>query len=242
MKFRPITLTILSLVYWGIAISFPIQIMWLYDYTPSEIEGIFAKLTILNWAVMAAATLTGLWIAQASPMALKAVPIVVALVAVNNYIVGSYAIDYSFETSNLATIIFAFVNIPLYVGRLREVLTYPTRQWWRTATRQKIRLPILVGASNHPQLLTETFDLSESGVFIPLTEKVKTRGQAFNPSEKLRLNFNLGALSQINCEGVVVRRQAARGQYPAGFGIQFTKMPVHQRRALRRYLELYAQL
>lgn len=242
MKFRPMTLTLMSLMYWGIAISFPLQIMWLYGYTPSEVEGVVSKLTILNWAVMAAATLTGMWIAQASPLALKAAPIVIALVAINNYIVGSYAIDYSFETSALATILFAFAHVPLFLPRMRLVLNNPTQQWWRTASRQKIRLPILVGAAKHPQLLTETFDLSETGLFIPLTEKVRTRGQAFNPAEKLRLNFNLGALSQITCEGVVVRKQGPRGQYPAGFGIQFTKMPVHQRRALRRYLELYAQI
>ncbi len=242
MKFRPMTLTVMSFVYWGIALAIPLQIMFLYDYSPTEIEGIFSKLTILNWAVMLSATTCGLWIAQGSPLSLKAVPVVIALVALNNYVVGSFAIDYSFETTCLATAIFAFANLPLFLPRLREVLADPAKQWWRTASRQKIRLPILVGASKHPQLLTETYDLSETGVFIPLTEKVKTRGQAFNPAERLRLNFNLGNLSQITCEGVVVRKQGPRGQYPAGFGIQFTKMPNEQRRALRRYLELYAQL
>lgn len=242
MKFRPMTLTVLSLVYWGIAISIPLQIMWLYDYTPAEFEGIVSKLTILNWLVMASATICGLWIAQASAHALKAAPVVIGLVTLNNYVVGSYAIDYSFETTCLATLAFLAVNTPLFMPNLRMVLANPAKQWWRTASRQKIRLPILVGAKDHPQLLTETFDLSETGVFIPLTEKVKTRGQAFNPAERLRLNFNLGSLSQITCEGVVIRKQGPRGAYPAGFGIQFTKMPVHQRRALRRYLELYAQL
>lgn len=242
MRSRPISLTILSLIYFGIAISMPVQIMSLYDYGFGEIDGVLSKLTFLNWAIMFASTICGLWIAQASRYALLGAPLVIGLVAFNNYVVGSYAIDYSFEITCLATGAFAFVNLPLFMPRLRLVLSYPHLQWWRTSPRQKIRLPILVGSKEHPQLLTETYDLSESGVFIPLTEKVKTRGQRFDPSERLRLNFNLGALSQIHCEGVVVRRQSARGQYPAGFGIQFAKMPTHQRKALRRYLELYAQL
>lgn len=236
------TLTLMSLFHWGVAISIPLQVMWIYGYSPLEFEGIVSKLTVLNWAVMVSATLCGMWIAQASHMALKAVPVVIGLVALNNYVVGSYAIDYTFEQTAVATIFFVLVNVPMFLPKLQIVLRHPSRQWWRTPARQKIRLPILVGASSHPQLLTETFDLSETGVFIPLTEKVKTRGQAFNPAERLRLNFSLGALSQVTCEAVVVRKQAARGQYPAGFGIRFTKMPLHQRRALKRYLELYAQL
>jgi hypothetical protein len=52
----------------------------------------------------------------------------------------------------------------------------------------------------------------------------------------MRVRMNFGEANFVTCNAKIVRRQNAKGIYPAGIGVKFTDLPFAQRRALRQAL------
>jgi hypothetical protein len=144
--------------------------------------------------------------------------------------VGYYAVDFSPWIALAATLGFGGVNYPLKKDAVRELLAHPGRRWWLRPARFRMNVPVVIGVSRRTPMRAETFDLSESGVFIPLRES------ALKVDDRVTLRMTFGTFSQIRCEGRVVRRGDAKGIYPAGIGVEFTGMSWRERRELRRHL------
>ena len=230
MRRRPMILPVIMLMLFGVALSFPLQVMWLYDHGLGELPQVLNKLTWLNWLVMAGAVLTGVFVFGASPFTRFALPALTFIVAVNNFFVGYFATDYSFMATTMGTFAFGAMLLPLYQPKVRELLLYPDRRWWRAKTRRRMAVPIFVGGSRQVKLRSETFDISESGAFLPI------EAAGLYVEERVSICLTLGTLQQIRCDARVVRRAEAKGTYPGGVGITFTNMDWWQRRELKRYL------
>lgn len=231
MRGRPLILPALMLAFFAIAASFPMQVMLLHEHTVAEWPATLYKLTWLNWMVMFGAVFCGVLIYQASPMVTQTVPLMIVLVGLNNLFVGYYATDYSMATTSLGTLAFAALNLPLLSREVRELIRHPERRWWRSAARLRIPLPVYLDGPAWLKLDAETWDLSETGAFIPMPRS------DLHVGGRVRLNLKLGVDRQLKLEAKVVRHSDAKGTYPAGVGVQFMNMDHEQRRELRRYLE-----
>jgi hypothetical protein len=208
--------------------------MLIYGHGFDELGEVFAKLTALNWLVMVGCLACAVLINEASPLCRKAIPGLTLLVALNNLVVGYYAVDYSPWLAVTGTIAFALFNLPLFEPRIRELMKHPDQRWWLRARRHQRRVPVVITGAlrGRSPVRAETFDLSDSGLFLPL------EGSHFEIDDRISVRMTFGTFSQIRCEGRVVRRaEDPCGVYPSGIGIQFTDMDWRQRRELRRQLE-----
>jgi hypothetical protein len=225
------SLTLISILFMFLALGFPLQIMFLYGHGFDEFEAVVDKLTWLNLLCIAGLATSSILAWKASPALRVFQPILLVLVAVNNFVVGYYATDYSALDTTFATLGFLVLNIPLIHAEVRELLRDPTLRWWLRAQRKRMALPVQIDGTRLASIKAETFDLSETGVFIQ-NERETGIGDVIT----LRLKF--GTVHQFRCQGRVVRRSEPKGVYPAGVGVEFTNLSWRQRRELRRHLEL----
>jgi hypothetical protein len=169
-----------------------------------------------------------LW--KASPLTTIAVPALVILMAINNFVVGHYATDYSAGTTALATIAFTLLNLPLMHADLRALFRDPNKRWWLRAERKRLIVPVLIEGLHADGVRARTFDLSESGVFIQNESHTGV-------GDEVTLRLKFGTLHVFRCQGRVVRRSTPKGIYPAGVGVEFTGLTRSQKRELRRHLD-----
>ena len=138
MKQRPISLTIFSLLLFGIALSVPLQIIWLYGHTLNEWSLILSKLTWLN-IVIIGLSLSNAYLAWIGDPWLKfSVPVLLGLVTLNNFIVGNYGVDYSAAQTTLATLGFFGVHASLLFTQAHMVIGHPELRWWLIPERKKL--------------------------------------------------------------------------------------------------------
>lgn len=233
MKQRPKILIPMGILFCLIAISFPVQIMSLYGHGFGETAAILHKLTYLNWLVMIGLTFTAVLVIQASPHLKYALPIMFVVVAINNFFVGYHGTDYSPWSAALATLGFGALNFPLIKSAdIRFLIANPDQRWWRIHTRKPVHLPVVLTGDKFQRVRGETYDISETGIFMPIAEgEVPPALQ-----EKVTVTISLGTFAQIRCEGRVVRHAEAKGKYPSGIGIEFLDLSHYQKTELRKFL------
>jgi hypothetical protein len=227
---RLASLTILSLMFFALAVSMPVQVMLLYGHESAEVWAILNKLTWLNAIVLGGLVFNGMLLWKVSPWLRYTIPALIAVVGANNYIVGYYATDFSNFTTSLATLGFAALNLPILDARVIWILRHPDRRWWRRAERKKMSIPLFIEGSRLNTIRAECFDISETGLFIP-----ETNGLGVGDWVNIKISFD--SLSQIRTRARVVRRAEARGIYPAGVGVEFIDISSHQKRAIKRGLD-----
>src|SRR6185437_14481977 len=67
MQRRPAVFPFLSVLFLGIALSLPLQVMWIYGHGFDEMDAVLNKLTIFNWLVMISLVITAVLLWTASP-------------------------------------------------------------------------------------------------------------------------------------------------------------------------------
>jgi hypothetical protein len=230
MRKRPKFLLYLALSLIGIVISFPLQISFIYGHSLFETAAITAKLSFLNWWVMFISIGTAYLLLQASHHLRWAVPLLMISMVLNNWFVGAVATDYSLVSTSLASAGFLVLMSSVFQSDVRGLMKDPNLRWWLRAERVRVAVPVFIGGLHHTPIRSRSFDISETGVFIPLRDE-------FAVDEALDICIKLGVYTQIRCEGRIVRRQQeASGIYPVGIGIQFETLASDQRRELKRYL------
>lgn len=234
MQRRPITLIVLALFLACVALSLPAQIMLIYGHSLDELGAVAGKLTVLNWLVMAGCLTCAGLIANASPHSRRAMALLTGVVALNNFFVGYYATDFSPAVAAFATFTFGLLNAPLWSKPMRELMKHPDRRWWLRSPRHRLSIPVLINSARKIPVRAESFDLSETGLFIPVGD---THLQV---DDRITLRLSFGTFARVRCEGRVVRRANAKGTYPAGVGVEFTGLDWRQKRALRRHLREYS--
>ncbi len=243
MSQRPKILIYLASMITAVVLSVPIQIFFLYEHDITEIQAVMDKITILNWLMIGGGLFTAALIINASPWVRYAAPALMALVAANNFLVGHYGTDFTQVFATMATLSFLMLNAPLAAPEIRQLFREPQKRWWLHANRKRLSVPVFVGGARDAVMRAKTYDVSETGAFIPLASIQDNKfvtsiptGGYMGIEERILVCLNFGLHSQVRCEGRVVRRAPAKGNYPAGIAVQFVDMPQSQRRELRRYL------
>jgi hypothetical protein len=232
MIFKPLILPIIA---WSIAatvLSVPIQVMAVYGHGLAEYSAVFGKLTILNWLVMAFGLVTAVLLDRGSPHARVFVPILIALVIANNWVVAVFTTDFTPFAASLGSLLFATLNLPLLHPKIRNLFKHPELRWWMRPERACAAVPVFLGGFLREAFRAETFDLSETGAFVQIPpQKISLEVQ-----EAISLCLTIGTYSQIRCTGRVVRIAEASGTYPAGVGVEFVGLAYRQKREIRRFI------
>jgi hypothetical protein len=241
MKKRPTLLTILSLLVFGIAISFPIQIMVRFGIPPTEPGAVADKLAPLNWFSMAIGLILSGLIMRASALARLLAPVFILIIAWNNWLVANLDTAQNGDIALLGTLLVLTAMSVLLLPEIRRVMTHPNLRWWLTPPRKKVELATRVRPSQGgAELRAHTFDLSEGGVFIALDPG------ALNPRTMRTLPVGSHCAvtvdlpeHRISSIARVVRHAEARGTYPSGFAVTFENMQSEDRARLRQFMKSY---
>lgn len=236
MNSKPIYFNFLGLVFIAVAVSFPIQILYMFDYSWGDISLTFSHLTYMNYMVILACLVTAVHSFKASGWLRKSILITGAFIIVNNYLVSLNQNFFSSTETLIASATFFLTYILTFAPRIHQVLTQPHMQWWRIPKRYDMKVPIILNTKNQQQedifIYAKTFDISEGGVFIPYNEFEKVDNlidlkRMLDKGEKINLDFFFqDDRTPITIAGEIVRRSGRRvGKYPAGLGLKFDHVP-----------------
>lgn len=241
MRSRPKELTYLAFILAGIALSFPLQIMWMFGDSPLDPAAVFCKLTPLNWTVMTLAALLSGLVLNASPWVWFVSPAFVIATVWNHWLIAEVNGGAWAWMACLATLGVLATQSLLLRPEVFRVLMHPELRWWRTPGRARVLVEAKVCPVSGGELLSRTFDLSENGAFVAIdgsawltnhegSFKKITLGSYCN------LRLKLTQTSSFSCTAQVVRRAEARGNYPAGFGLRFVAVGATERKVLLGFL------
>ena len=229
MRQRPWPLYIFAFALWGQALSFPLQLAWIYEVPLTEFAELWRLLSNLNVATMALMIITGFAAFKVSRATLVLVPITAAVVIFNNWWVGYVGTTYSLWQTGLASLAFLALSILPLQGKSLAVLKNPALRWWRVAQRVQMRAPVLIldsplnlddldWLSGPDPLRATTFDMSKSGAFLQVPKKVH---MSLEVGDEMQLKIQLSEDREMFRRARVVRKASARGSYPDGIGVQF---------------------
>ena len=126
-----------------------------------------------------------------------------------------------------ATIIFGLILAIFVRSKLFKTLSDRKLQWWRSANRKRIQLPIKLAIHQLQREKWKTIDISSSGMFL----RAENNEILTHPKLKIGSHFPVyldNQTSPINVE--IIRKQNNRnGRYNVGIGIRFIGLKSHQK-------------
>lgn len=246
MTRQPRIMIALSLAYLLVAVSMPLQVVFLSGYNLTDVDLIWAQLTVLNIAIMITCALVGVCLYISSRFTMMLLPLLSAMILYNNFLVGQFEYQYTSLQALLASAGFLSLSGAVYfIPLVRQPLLDRSRRWWKTPKRMATAFETYLHPFVGPSLSGATFDLSESGFFIA-DEVVKAKGASstqFTPQEGLKVGDRTGVSIKISpglsvkCEARIVRRSNGQGRYPKGFGFQFERIDNQHRKMIRQMIQ-----
>lgn len=190
----------------GIAISFPLQIKFEYDYAWSDLAYTLDHLTYMNFAVM----FLCLWVAYdsfvVSPRLKVSSLVLINLTIINNAFVGYVAINYSPWETAVASFFFILPFLYLLKPNIKALLTNTQLQWWKTPTRFNLNWAVKIDGLDS---VGTSLNVSRSGILVKVNvdEWNKTRDKFITHSE-VPLTIRAGN-QNITPKATFVRQQMA---------------------------------
>ena len=225
MKNRPFSLLLLSIIFAGISVSFPLQIMYLYEIEIWQLKSIFNKLTSLNLSIMALCLVSSFLAYQGKKQLIFISPLITILVIWNNLLVGWYDAYYSLNESIFSSLAMITMQTIFLFPGCRYVMSNQSKRWWMQKERRKMNIPIKLIADQTP-MDAITYDISESGAFVQIDRETVAKNLISLPY--LTLNF-----SGLAIKAAVVRINEAKGHYPEGVGVRFLRLTPFQTKSLK---------
>ena len=245
MPKRPKLFPLLAFIFIGIAVSMPIQVIYLYDLMPWQLFAIFNKITYLNFCVALLSLGNAYLLFRASPLLKFTIPLQIAVLAWNNFVVGYSAMHFSPQLALLSTLVFVLLCTPLLQPDIRFIMAHADRRWWLRPARYKSEVPITINPWVGKSMKANSFDISESGTFLSLkdilldgkTLDAGVEGEStLKDGDNLKLTIHISTAHRILCDAKVVRTTEAKGEYPAGIGIRFTSLKIKDKLYLKKHI------
>lgn len=238
MRSRPISLTFYSWMMILIACSFPLQTALMYQVPAYKFYMAFSYLSWINLVVIAGCLLCAHAARRADPGCYWMAAVMAVLVVFNNVWVGQHGQDFGFSELVLASLGFVLIQFTLGEPEANKVLSEPALRWWLRSPRVPVNLEVRVIPRTGEVLQLSTFDVSETGLYVDLAERLDNISQ-FETGDRVDLVLNLGVFRQIKCTGQLVRKsESTKGIYPPGLGLCFDELDRQARKALRSRLNM----
>ncbi len=248
MRERPLPLILLSCFLLGCAISIPIQIGLLYGHGVTELPQLTLKISVANWLFILLCTFNAILLIEAHSLLKLSIPTLIAVTAWNNWFVAEYGQDYTHATTMYATLGFLAFHGLMFHPKALKVLLHPQNRWWRIPVRKQIPLDVTLFPFRGPQLKLQVYDISEGGTFIPqknIQDAIEDhvgqndslrKNSDLKIGQRVQLKFKLGQLHMVSCTAKIVRKSAAKGDYPEGYGLCFEDLSKQDQRVLKNHL------
>lgn len=253
MRTRPKHLVFYALMIIGVALSLPLQIIVLYGDSLLDLFSLAAKMTPLNWAIFYYSPLVAVTVFRASPLMMVSVPVLAALVGYNNWLVGEVGTDYSSGGTALASVVFCGSLFGIFTRDVRQLMFDPGQRRWLSAPRFRVEFPVRVrlldedGAVSRVEFLSLTWDVSETGMYIPLAREhgsvVELRSApAIEAGVRCRVELKFSDGYLLECQALAVRverkeKDSPNAEYPPGMGFQFLGLSAREKRMISFYLK-----
>ncbi len=228
MKTKPIVFNFLFAFFTLVAISLPLQVAFLYEHEVfrfSEWSSILLKLTPMNWMVFTLCLLNGWLCFRVHPYIKYTIPASILFVGINNFIVGSYGVDYQFVATWIGTLLYTLFSYSFVYAHGLEAIEHPEKQWWKIPKRVRKSFPVWLEYKGEKKLLAKTFDISESGAYVSTLANNKNlipKDLGVGESLTILIGTNDG---EIELDATLVRKEEeALGKYPAGLGLHFDNL------------------
>lgn len=236
MRSKPLFFNIMALLLFALALSFPVQVYFLYGHSPIEFKAVASKLTIINYLCMFVLIAMSFFTYRTSRAILYLIPVGLVLVIYNNYVVSLYGNDFSFVQTTIASVLFGIICFFYLQPEILKCITDPKYRWWSSKPRFLKSVPIKI-FHNGNIIRSATFDISESGIFVREDIELLMNGLKVGEVVKIHLGLND---NEIVLEARLIRKSISdRGVYPAGAGFQFdllkTNKDIHKK--LSEYIQ-----
>lgn len=243
MKTKPVQFSAYAMVCLLVCFSVPLHILLTNSAfaNPFQLARPFdffvAKLQPFHWALIAAALASSYSVWRASVVTVFAVPVLTALVTYNNWTLLSHAMQYS-AVILISTMLFIATTICFFVLPAREVLFNPELRWWLRAKRHRKPYPVRVqfAGPDGPQVITETFDISETGAFVPAGQLLRSKLKP-DIGTPCVVVLKIEGVGEFQFHGEVARCAEGTGTYPAGIGLRFVDVPRLRQQTLAAALQ-----
>lgn len=226
MKNKPVIFNFLSIIYFLIAISIPIQIMIIYGHHLASYELIYHKLSLFNMIVMVLSLYNSFALYHAKKSLRYSIPLNILFIIVNNYFVSFVGVDYSSSQTLLASFSIISVSSFLFFSSSKKIISNPDLIWWKWARRTEKSLPVTIMLKDQELYTTNTFDLSRTGAYLQYASQNDNK-PSVTTTKILKgetLEFIIGepdSKNRLTCKAKVVRKAESSGTYPDGIGICF---------------------
>ena len=245
---RPKEFSVLAGGMLAVALSFPVQVLFMYDGMQPGFALSGMGMTPLNWFVIGASLLTAMLAFQASRLVLPALGLFLFAVTWNNWIVAEFEVNYSGMTAWAGVFLAGCIPLMLLREQARKVLLNPQLRWWRTPARKRAHVQAVVYPVLGGEIASKTFDISEGGAFIslplgsPRSTHTDPQSKTVSVGNHCAVKLRLDQLNVLNCSARVVRKVKSAGDYPDGFAVQFVNLTPEQRRQIRTFIDQVPQL
>lgn len=226
MKKRPVALSLFCFLLLAIAISLPMQAIYIQD-----VENLFQSLTFLNIFVMLLCTLTAVSAFKVHSSFKYLLPLTITTVLFNNWWVGYVGFHFDPLQTSFASLCFVSVCSVLLEKNTYKVLSNPKLKWWEVAQRAQAEIPVSVFPIRGEALNKTSFDISETGIFLQGLDQNEL--ERLNVGEELNVCLHFDRILKIRCSAKIVRKSTAAGIYPPGVGLQFSNTNAQIKSALK---------
>lgn len=245
MKKRPLELTLLSIIFLGFALY---HSYWTYGAVHATDQP-WSESLLIEYGVLALSWLL-------IPLALRASRVLWAVLLLSGANITLHHLEsmgiHHVSALGISSLPELWAQTILITSLLlsrpcRVALFHPSRRWWLTPSRKRALLktrlrPVLGG-----EILIQTFDISEGGIFIALNASThwhRTQAKLKQTPENCLqvgaycwLRITLDEFSSLTCTAEVVRKTTGeQGIYPAGIGLRFVGLSPQDRKVLAKFL------
>lgn len=176
------------------------------------------------------------FVLRANRQALMTLPLVVLVSGICHFIAGGV------ELTRLGVITYGYwlvIAVFSYLAILADeqvlaLIEDPSKRWWLSSPRKQLKLRVDVQNVKGQSIPLRTFDISQSGAFIPSNTFIDLENE-LQPGDQILLNLHLGDQS-IKCNARVARVVRHPDRYPRGMGLQFMGIDRQSKRLLKRYI------
>lgn len=230
MKTKPIYLNSVALFLTLVAISLPIQILFIFDYSLKDWIETFQHLTLFNWLIMISSLMTAFFLQRGHRYAIAFSTVSLCVVFSNNLIVGVFGSDFTVSQSLLGAVFFSLPLIPVYFNPLRETLMNSKQQWWRTAPRYSKKLDVHIWSFNgNGAVNAKTINVSRTGALLEIPTGTPLH-------YRIPMALYVNEITPIHCEAKIIRHLANRDENIDHVGIEFLPLDREQTEILESSL------
>ncbi len=167
MNKKPSYFTWITLFLLGVAISFPLQILYLFEYDFKDIFLCFSHLSHINWLVIFSCLSVSIFVWMVHKYINYFIAGLIFIVSVNNLIVGLTAVNYTWMEAIISEVVFVGPLIFLFRNSFQKLIFNPALHYWKTPRRVSLQETVYI--DEELNITSESVNVSSSGILIKIS-------------------------------------------------------------------------